>query len=286
MKRFLKNGVEKDKLTAFDTPLECERYLLYLGAEVITVDTTKRYRIGNLNFGIDREYNCIYLYEELPELIAKMLDIAGFERLYGHFHLITSLEMLTYIVAFLTKQSNPKQYYYDTIKQMKTRTLLECQKMFESFSLDASFFNEFDRATIPFLQEDFQTSRFIHDALFQTTGMYEKDGACCMIFSYRRYDEPNKLYSFQIGPYGMDFTIMFGGPYYDAHEQIYHYLRPGNEEIIYFPPNKNSEGNIKLNVTNNAIKINGQVREATSSDYDYFKKLQKDYCNSKGAPML
>jgi len=277
----MKTKIDFTKLTHFDSPLEGERYLLYLGAETIIQDEIKKFKIGDLTFRIDSEYQCLYLYEELPELIATKLDNAGFERFFSHYHLITSLEMLTYIVAFVTNQKNPKQFLINNVKQMKIKTLLECQKFFDNYSASNSFFEQFDNATIPFLDDNFNPEEFIKNCSFQTTGVYEKEGVACLKFEWRRYDKPNILYSFTFHPYGASFTIMFDKPCHKNYEQIYHYLNQESETILYFPPENVPDRPIKLNVTSNSIKIGDQERTATAVDYDYFRKLQSQYCERK-----
>ncbi len=281
MKNTAEDKIDFDKLTFFNSPLECERYLLFLGAETITQDKIKKYKIGNLTFGIDQEYMCVYLYDELSYQVARELDKAGFERTYGHYHLVTSLEMLTYIVALVTNQNNPKQFLNDNINKMKEKTLLECKKIFDNYSPNNTFFSQFDNAVIPFLQDDFQVDEFIKNCSFQTTGIYKKEGSFCIQFEWKKYDKPNKLYSFSLHPYGSNFTIMYGKPFDKNHEQIYHFFRKGNEEILYFPPKGISDNRIKLNITRNSIEINDQERLATVFDYDYFKKLQSEYCERK-----
>lgn len=98
MDRFL-DKIDKEKLTYFKSCFEGENYLKRLGAKVIKENGFKKYKINGLTFLLSSEYDCLYLEEDLDYKIFALLQMAGFEKLYGHYHLIDSLELLVYLIG-------------------------------------------------------------------------------------------------------------------------------------------------------------------------------------------
>ena len=190
--------------TIFRSPLENEMYLELIGAKKTSLKSEGRpvYLYRDLLLSTDREYQSIYCessiygqrtinYDGESFIVDNCLNDLLLEtdeekkifgrQFYGNH--IFSLEGLVYTFAKIYHKDKLEEYYYETLKSLKIQALLKTFK-----SLDSSIFKSINSIEYlkPALDEfmrvmnistEEEANRFSNIFLFNTTGVYEKEGS-------------------------------------------------------------------------------------------------------------
>ena len=219
----------KNLKTMFLTPLEIKNYMSILGAYILDDDT---FVLDGLKCGVDREYHGIYFPGGIPENIAKLFEKYGLEdSIYGW--IIFDLEGIILLHTALCNESID-ECFNDNLEQAK-RKMLE-QVLAEKEKIDFNgIFSDFDRAITPFLNDDFDSEKFLEQCVFNTTGYYEKEGYNkCLKFQWRTKQDPETLYAITVNKDGFYDTIMFKGCFKRFHQQLYHFAYDDKESLEFF----------------------------------------------------
>ena len=215
-----------NKKSFFRSSLERESYLELLGAKKTRfeshISNRPVYQYGDLSFTSDPEYSSIYcqpvyaqealdfyrLKEYNGNIYYSILQTTEERNLFcGHIeenHIFT-LEGLVYVFAKKFHKNNVEEYYNKTLQMLKTQALLGSftnldKSTFEKFNDNECLRPVFDAFMKVMNMSDEDTVRFSKKFLFNTNGIYEKNGSKNMLDFY--FHTPSRKYCYEIHSYG------------------------------------------------------------------------------------
>ena len=219
--------------TFFRSPLENEMYVELLGAMKTRFESEGRpvYLYRDLLLSTNRDYGSIYCessiygqrtinFEGEPLIIDNKLDdivptTDEEKELFGRSFFgnnISSLEALVYAFAKIYHKDNCEEYFNETLKSLKTQALLKTFNNLDSSFIENLNTNEYLKPAIDaFIKvmnmSSEEASRFSDVFLFNTTGVYERDGLDNKL-KFLFYT-PNKKVQYEIYSYGNDSYDLF-----------------------------------------------------------------------------
>lgn len=268
-----KSNLVQDKRlkTRFLSPLELKNYMSILGAEII----------DNNNFVLDglrctKGFNGVCFLEGIPENIAKLFEEYGLEDSISG-NTIYDLEGLIFLQIALRNESI-EELFNKNLEQAK-RKMLEQVLAEKEIIYFYGPFSDFDRAITPFLNDDFDSEKFLEQCVFNTTGYYEEGGYNKSLkFQWKTKQDPDIHHVFLVDGEKIIDYINFKKWGTKFNQQLLHTITNDEDKIEYFYCSKFY---IEYDVNNEEIKESvisvDKKRKATKFDFLKMRAIAESF---------
>lgn len=248
--------------TYFLTPFDIKNYMSILGAIVIVDDA---FILDGLLCCVDKN-NSIRFENKFSSSIIEKFKECGLSGSIDE-ESIYDLDGLVLLHTILCGE-NVEECYDINLYQAK-RDMLNSILVGKDIGDFNGSISDFDKAVAPFLKDNFDSSIFINQCFFSTTGYYSKDGYDkCLKFVWGKKSESDILYSITIDKNGYWNTI----GYKKNNIELYHFVSENQDRVsFYYGDNIHIDFDYKTSEIREKYGDEVQMRRAT--DFDKTKML-------------